>query len=189
MKLPVIQAESQKGRIGIETQPGFYDIKTRRADVHIESSPAQINIQSQAPELDINQDRMWEAFNGGKPTAFINRIYSQMPQIALQGIALIVEKGNRMGDLRIRQDPIPDIALESMLEGAPDVEVFGPATAKNVDIHFTVHLPDIQINPGKVDIQVQVNKPEIQYRRGNINVYMEQYASISFQVANMNMLV
>ncbi|MBW7454272.1 DUF6470 family protein [Paenibacillus sepulcri] len=189
MKLPYIQAESVKGRIGIETQPGQYDIQTQQAELQINSTPAQMNTHSQMASIEIDSDRMWAAFNGGKPTEFINRIYSQMPDIALQGIALIVEKGNRMGDLRNKEDPVPDIALEGMLEGPSSVEVFGPASYKNVDVYITPHYADVQVDVGGVDIQVQTHKPDIEYQRGKINVYMEQYASVRFQVANLDMLV
>lgn len=189
MKLPIIQAESQKGLIGIESRLGQYDIQSQPADMQVKSTPAQISAHVQLPELIINQDRMWAAFNGGKPVEFINRIYSQMPEIALQGIAHIVEKGNRMGDLRIKQDPIPDIALEDMLAGAPHVEVFGPASYHSVDIDFTIHQPDVQIEVGKVDIQVQTHRPEINYQRGSFKVYMQQYPSIRFDVSGLDVRV
>ncbi|MFC5653078.1 DUF6470 family protein [Paenibacillus solisilvae] len=189
MKLPIIQAESQKGLIGIESRLGQYDIQSQPADMQVKTTPTQISVPLQMPELNLNQDRMWAAFNGGKPVEFVNRIYSQMPEIALQGIAHIVEKGNRMGDLRIKQNPIPDIALEDMLAGAPDVEVFGPVSFHSVDIDFTIHKPDVQIEAGKVDIQVQVHKPEINYQRGNFKVYMQQYPSIRFDVSGLDLRV
>ncbi|WP_219834400.1 DUF6470 family protein [Paenibacillus sp. R14(2021)] len=189
MKLPYIQAESQRAQIGIESQTGSYNIQSRPADVEVQTTPTKISAPTPMPELNLNQDRMWEAFNGGKPEAFRQRIYSQMPEIALQGIAHIVEKGNRMGDLRNKQNPIPDIALEDMIAGGPKLEVFGPASFHNVDIEFTINKPDVQIDVGKVDIQVQTHKPEINYQRGGVKIYMQQYPSISFHVAELDLRV
>ncbi|UVI29895.1 DUF6470 family protein [Paenibacillus spongiae] len=189
MLLPIIQAESIKGRIGIESQPGQYDIKTRRPELQIESTPAQISAPMPVVQLNIDQSRMWEAFHGGKPTVFWNRIYSQMPDIALQGIAKTVEKGNRMGDLRIRVNPIPDLALEQLMEKGPALSVFGPATPDNVDIHFTIPPLDVQVTPGHVEINAQVYRPEIEYRRSSVRVSMEQYPNVQFRVTNLDLRI
>ncbi|SDX28371.1 DUF6470 family protein [Paenibacillus sp. CF384] len=189
MKLPYIRAESQKGLIGIESRPGNFDIQSKPADIQVETTPTQISAPTPTPVLHLNQDRMWAAFNGGKLPEFVNRIYSQMPEIALQGIAHIVEKGNRMGDLRIKENPIPEIALEEMLAGAPDIEVFGPASYHSVDIEFEINRPDVKIEVGKVDIQVQTHKPEINFQRGGVKVYMKQYPSVSFDVGELDVRV
>ncbi|QHT63449.1 hypothetical protein GXP70_28185 [Paenibacillus lycopersici] len=180
MKLPIIKAESQRGLIGIESQRGQFHIHSERADLQIETTPTRISAPTPVPELNINQDRMWAAFNGGKPVEFMKRIYSQMPGIALQGIAHIVEKGNRMGDLRIKENPIPDLAFEELSAKLPQIEVFGPASYDNVDIEFTIPKPDTQIDVGRVDIQVQTHKPDIQYERGNVRIYMQQYPKVTF---------
>ncbi|SEN64685.1 DUF6470 family protein [Paenibacillus sp. OV219] len=189
MKLPYIQAQSQKGLIGIDSRMGQYDIQSKSADIEVHTTPTSISAPTPMPELYMNQDRMWAAFNGGKPEAFINRIYSQMPSIAQQGIAKIVEKGNQMGDLRIKQNPFPDMAFREISQGPPQVQVFGAATAHNVDIEFKINRPDVKVNVGSVDIQVQTHKPEINYQRGDVSVYMKQYPSVNFSVAEMDVRV
>ncbi|AZN38525.1 DUF6470 family protein [Paenibacillus albus] len=190
MKLPYIQAESQRALIGIETKQGMFDIHSKRADLDIKTTPTKISAPTPMPELNLNQDRMWAAFNGGKPVEFLNRIYSQMPGIALQGIAQIVERGNQMGDLRIKENPIPEFAYEAIADGGiPDIQYLGPATAHNVDIEFKITPPDIKVTPGRVDIQAQPNKPEIDFQRGGVSYSMQRYPSVSFSVAEIDLRV
>lgn len=164
-------------------------MKTRRPELQIESTPARISAPTPVVELHIDQSRMWEAFNGGKPEVFWNRIYSQMPEISLQGLAKIVEKGNRMGDLRIRNNPIPDMALEQILQDGPVLHVFGPATPDNVDIQFTIPKLDVKVTPGHVEINAKVYQPEIEYRRSSVRISMEQYPSVQFHVTNLDLRV
>ncbi|MFD0714958.1 DUF6470 family protein [Paenibacillus sp. GCM10027626] len=186
MRLPIIQATSQQGKIAIESELGHYNIRSRPADLQIETTRPQISASTPAPDLDIDSSRMWEAFNGGKPEVFWNKIYSQMPEIALQAIARIVERGNQMGDLRIQRNPIPDLAYEAAFEPKAPLQIFGPATPHNVDIHFTVHKPDVEVTPGRVDVRVQVNRPEIEYQRRDVKVTMEQYPRVQFYVPNVD---
>lgn len=189
MKLPIVRTEYQLGKIGIESLLGQFDIKSSPPEMEVQSTRVQLSAPTPLPDLDIDSSRMWAALDGGNTMEFWNRIYSQMPEIALQAIGKIVEEGNRMGDLRIKLNPIPDIALEGMLEGAPDVQIFGPAAPDNVDIQFTINKPDIQVQPGTLDIRIQTRKPEINYNRGYVRIYMEKYPEVNFQVSNLDIKV
>jgi hypothetical protein len=176
---PQIQIHQQYARIGIQSQPGQYDIKHGYADLNIDSNPATVSIHQELPELQIDSSRMWEALNGGNGQTFVNRIYSQMPQIMQQNIMHMVEKGNRMANLENHENPIPDIVYEEAFGELPHLQIFGPASPDNVDIRITPHKPDIQIDRGELKIDVQTHKPEIEYNRGKVNIYMQQYASVT----------
>ncbi|XEC95375.1 DUF6470 family protein [Paenibacillus tarimensis] len=190
MTLPIVRAEYQLGRIGIESQKGSFEILSHQPVLEAQTMRANISAPMLIrPQLQVDQSRMWEALNGGSPVTFWNHIYSQMPEIALQGIAHIVEKGNRMGDLRIRENPIPDIALEDMTKGAPEIRIYGPASADNIDIEFIEDRPDVRIEPGTVEIQAKIRKPDIQYHRGNVRIYMEQYPEVRYHITGLDVRV
>ncbi|MBD2845833.1 hypothetical protein IDH44_11580 [Paenibacillus sp. IB182496] len=186
MKMPIMQADTKWGRIGIQTQPGQYEIRTHRADVQVETTPAQVTAVTPLPELSIDQSKAWEALNGGKPMAFWNRIYSQIPSIVQQNIARIVERGNQMADFRLKRNPIPDMAFEQIGRHTSDIEYFGPPSVDNVDLHFTVYPAEIDVELGTLDVQVTPRKPDITYHRGNVNVYMEQYPSLHLSVLGLD---
>ncbi|QHW32593.1 hypothetical protein GZH47_18415 [Paenibacillus rhizovicinus] len=189
MRLPMMQIESQRGLIGIETQRAQYHIQSQQADLQIETKPTQLNIHTSRAEMHINQDRTWAALTGGNPLEFMHRIYSQMPNIALQGIANIVEKWNRIGDLRTKQNPIPEIAFEAMNPGRQKIQYFGPASCDNVDISFTVNKPSVQVEEGKVDVRVQMHKPDVQYERGDVRIYMRQNPELTITPPRIDMVV
>ena len=156
--------------------------------MQVNSTPAQISAPRQRPELNLNQDRMWAAFNGGKPVDLTNRIYSQMPEIALQGIAQIVEKGNRMGDLRINKIRFLILRLRTCLM-APRMWKFSVRLPPTVWISILLFVHWKCSESGNVDIQVQTHEPEINYQRGHLNVYMEQYPSMRFNVSSLDVKV
>ncbi|WP_313996911.1 DUF6470 family protein [uncultured Paenibacillus sp.] len=189
MKLPILRAEQTFGRIDVESSSGQYRIQTRQADLRIATTSAQISAPTPQPTLHIDQSRMWRAFNGGKTVEFMSNIYSQMPAVALRSIEKIVQKGNRLGDIRDGQNPIPEMAMQGMLDGAPDIQYLGRPSYDNVDIHFNIPKPDAQIEPGGVDIEARIYKPDIQYQRGGVDVYMIQKPGIRFQVANLDVRV
>lgn len=110
---------------------------------------------------------------------FWNRIYSQYKQVAIENLNRIVDEGNRMGDLRIKGNPIPELALNEFVEGAPDLQVYGPASLDNTSFDYIPNDPDIQFIPGELNIQAQIQRPEINFHRGSVNIYMEQYPKVT----------
>lgn len=177
--IPQIDIQTVRGRIGIESIPGKLDVRTRPADMEIQQRLAKIEVNAPLPELEVDQSRAFAALNGGKILDFHSRIYSQIPEIALQNMAKIVERGNRMAAIHEGRNPIPDFAWEQFSDRGTGISVFGPASFDNVDIHFTIHPVDVNVEVGGAEINVQVNKPEYHFERGNVRIYMEQYPSIT----------
>jgi hypothetical protein len=180
MKLPIIDAQSVRGKIGIETSPGGFDIRQHRAVLDIHSTPAKIDISSKAPELYIDSTRFWEAMNGGNVLALTQRMASQIPGIVMQNMERIVEKGNRMAALnKGGPNPIPDMALQDFLAKGTGIEYMGSPSYKSVDIQFSVQKPDIHVALGGAEIRVSVQKPDIEYHRGSVRTFMEQYPKVT----------
>lgn len=187
--LPYLSIQSQRGKIGAESQSGRFDIQSRQPTINVNSKPSEFRANNGPGELRIDQRRAWDALTGGKSVDFWNRIYSQYKDVARQNLSKIVEEGNRMGDLRIRGNPIPYAALDKFIEGAPDLQVYGAASPTNVDLEYIPNELNMEFIPGERQIDVEVHKTEINFNRGSVNIYMEQYPSLTFEVKNLDVRV
>ncbi|ANE48864.1 hypothetical protein SY83_10985 [Paenibacillus swuensis] len=161
-------------------------MKQERATQDFDIQPAEITIESPRGELHIDQSRAWEALNGGVIESFNHRIYSNNKQLALDGIANIVSKGNRMAAIHLRTNVIADLGFESYFEDYY-MNIFGEASYDNIDIHYTAHKPVINYNPGVTDTQTIANKAEFSYVSGKLNIYMLQFPSIEIIPPNLDM--
>ncbi|WP_373230785.1 DUF6470 family protein [Cohnella sp.] len=186
--VPFISVQSQKGLIRVDSERGRFEIHRPKPDVQVESKPPVITANNGPGELIIDQSRSWDALNGGKPDAFWKRINSQYKGIAQQNLVRIVEEGNRIGDLRNRGNPMPDMALNEFVEGAPDLQVYGEASPDNVDIHYVPRDLNLQVQPGELNMDVQVHRPEVTYHRGSVKVQMMQYPKVTITSPQINIM-
>lgn len=177
--VPFISVQSQKGKIGIHSERGQFEIRRPQPVLNVSSSKPEIIAHNAPGQLKVDNTLTWEALDGGNMEAFWNRIYSQYKQVAMQNISQIVEKGNRMGDLRIQGDPIPSMALDEFIEGAPDLQVYGEASVDNTQFDYIPNDVNIQVIPGDLNIDTQIQRPEINFHRGSVNIYMEQYPKVT----------
>lgn len=145
----------------------------------ITTQKAQLDIKTYRPELNIDQSKAQAAYTGGPLPEMLDRRYSSIQQIFLQGIAKRVEDGNRLAEFFKPGNTIGNI-VGSRWNDNPFAEFRGPASSKNVDIRFDIRSPEATYRPASVDIEFQVHKPEIEYRRGSVEIYMKQYASVQF---------
>ncbi|MFC5528963.1 DUF6470 family protein [Cohnella yongneupensis] len=177
--VPFISVQSQKGKIGIHSERGQYEIRRPQPVLNISSRKPEIIAHNRPGQLNIDNSRTWEALDGGNMEVFWSRIYSQYKQIAQQNISEIVAQGNQLGDLRIKGNPIPDMALDEFIEGAPDLQVYGEASVDNTQFNYIPNDPDIQFVPGELNVQAQIQRPDINFHRGSVNIYMEQYPKVT----------
>lgn len=180
MKLPIIDARSERGKIGIESTPGKFDIQQQPASLDVQTSAAKIDIHSEAPQLHVDSTRFWQALNGGTAKQLVERIASQIPALVLQNIDHIVQKGNRMAALNDgAPNPIPDIAFEEFKDRGTKLEYLGSPSFDGIDMEYEVHKPDINIVPGKAEIHATPHRPDVQFTRGGAKVYMERYPKVT----------
>lgn len=176
--VPQIYVETQRGMISAESRRGWFEIERRQPDVQIETKRPVITARNRPGELIIDQTLTHNAVNGGKLEAFWLRIYAQYREVALKNLEKIVKEGNLIGDLRIKHNPIPDIALDDFIEGPPDLQVYGEARPDNTKFDYIPNDPDIQVDPGGVEMDVQLHRPDIRYHRGYVRIYMVQYPEV-----------
>jgi len=177
--VPQIYVETQRGLISAESRRGRFEVEQRQPDVRIETKRPVVTARNRPGELIIDNTLTHNALTGGKPEHFWLNIYSQYRAVALKNLEKIVKDGNLMGDLRIRRNPIPDIALDEFIEGAPDLQVFGEARPDNTKFDYIPNDPDLQVDPGGVEMDVQLHRPDIRYHHGYVRIYMVQYPKVT----------
>lgn len=175
--IPTIRLDIQSAKIGIDIQRGQWDIRQPQPTVEMHTTPTKIEMRSAQGELHIDQSKAWDALGIGSNVTFMNRIYSESKDIALQGIARIVENGNRMAAIEKKGNPIADIAAEQAFEPS-EMNYLGEASYDNVDLDYTQHQVEYDVNPGSVSIQITPHKPEISYTPGKVSIYLQQYPKV-----------
>ncbi|WP_438447385.1 DUF6470 family protein [Gorillibacterium sp. sgz5001074] len=173
----MIQLRTTPAQIGIDIQRGQFEIRQPPGELSIQTTPMEADIQYEDGTLEIDQSRAWDALAIGSVSRLNDRIYSQAKDIALRGIARIVENGNRLANITNKGNPIAEIAREQAF--AP-LEMVYPAEASmdNVDIHYTANEPYIRIHAGTVSTQYQAHAPEIHYTPAKVSYYLQQKNSL-----------
>lgn len=182
----ILQIRQTPALIGMDSERGTFSITQPNPEVKLSTTPAELTIQSSHSELTIDQTQARAAYNGGSMFDLNKRIYSGIQQLYLQGIAKKVEQGNRMAEFFRPGNTIAEVyGTDTEPNSFP--EILGPASYDNVDFHFEMSAPQIYFKAATLDIQVEINHPEIEYHRGKLNIYMQQYASVSFIPPEVNL--
>ena len=179
MSIPRLLIHQEYARIGIDADLGEYEMKQPRPTFELQQTPAKQEMRQPQGDLQIDQSKAWDALALGNNLQMMSRIYSQAPQIALQGIAKIVEDGNRMAAIHLGGNPIADMGQEVTVS-FPELDYAGPASYDNVDIHYTARKPEINTERGTINLNARVNKPEVEYHRGKLDIYLLQRNKVEF---------
>ncbi|HEY0829363.1 MAG TPA: DUF6470 family protein [Bacilli bacterium] len=172
-----IQIRTQPARLGIDADMGQLDMTQPKAAFEMETTPATLDIRQPQGEMEIDYRKAWDALGAGDHLETMQKIYSQMPNIALRGIARIVEDGNRMAAIHLRRNVIADLASEVRVT-FPEIQYVGEASYDNVDVYYTARKAEIHVIEGGVDLRTHPNRPEINYHRGKLDIYVMQHAKI-----------
>jgi hypothetical protein len=175
--IPVIRLNLQPAKIGIDIKPGQQEIHQPQPEMEMHTTPLKIEMSSPQGELHIDQSKAWDALGTGSNLTFMNRIYSESKDIALQGIARIVENGNRMAAIHNNRDVIADMATEQAFEGS-SMNYLGEAAYDNVVIDYIPQEPKYEVDPGSVDVKFTAHNPEMNYTPGKVSVYMVQFPKV-----------
>lgn len=174
-----IQIEQQYAKIGMWTEKGQQTIRQPRATFELDITPPKLDIRSPRGELTIDQSRAWDALSVGSNLDFMSRIYKQSLEFGLEGIARIVEQGNRLAAIHLPGNPIAEIARENAFRDLP-ITYHTLASNDNVDISYERKSPEIELIRGRVDGIIQRNNPEINYEKGRLHYEMLQYQWVKF---------
>ncbi|MCZ8514874.1 DUF6470 family protein [Paenibacillus filicis] len=177
MSIPHIQIRQQYGQLGIDAELGKLDIKQPQATFEITTERPKLDIHAEQGVLYVDSSKAWDALGHGPALETMSKIYSRAHEVAMQGIARIVEEGNRLAAIHEGGNAIAEIAKEKGAEFF-EFEFMGDASVNNVDMHYVPGKLDIQVHEGKVNINTYPNPPEINYTRGKLDFYMMQYPKV-----------
>jgi len=177
LPIPQIQIRQEYAKLGIDADIGMQDIKQPTATFELTTERPKLDIHSEKGTLYIDSSKAWDALGHGPALETMSRIYSRAHEVVMQGIAKIVEDGNRMAAIQNGRNAIADIAKEKGAEFF-EFEFMGDASVNNVDMHYEPGKLDIKVEEGKVSLNTHPNPPEINYTRGKLDIYMMQYPKV-----------
>jgi len=185
LPIPQLQIRQEYARLGIDADAGTLDIKQPTATFEFNTEQPKLDITSEKGALFIDSSKAWDALGHGPFLETMNRIYTKATQVALQGIAKIVEDGNRLAAINQGGNAIAEIAKE---KGADffEFEFMGDASVNNVSLHYQPGKLNIQVKEGKVNLNTHPNRPEINYNRGKLDIYLMQYPKVEITPPNID---
>jgi hypothetical protein len=175
--IPSVQLNIQNAKIGFQTTPGSWDIRQPSGELEMHTTPLKIEMRSPGGELSIDQSEAWDALGQGSHTTWLNRIYTESKNIVLQGIARIVENGNRMAQIQNNIDPIPEMAAEQAFEPIA-INYLGETSYNNVHIDYRPRPVEYNVTPASLDIRYTPRLPTTQYTPGKFEIYNIQYPKV-----------
>jgi len=169
-----------KGQIGIKTTNAYLDVRQPKGEQSIRQIKAQMIVDRQLPKVLIDQSQPF-AEAGRKPWSQVAAEYAQMGrQQAIEGIARIVDDGNRMAMIQRKMpEAIPEIALKNSTPKQHEFN-FGMIPTSRPRIEVTGHL-NIDWQIGGVEYNFTPRRPVADYHPGKAEIYMEQYPQINFK--------
>lgn len=173
MRIPQIQIHQEYAAIGIQTTPAKQEIEQPEATIDMKQTSATLDIQQPEGKLEIDQSRARDALALGNNLETMKRIYAKASEMALQGVARIVEKGNQMAAIHQGGNPIA-AAAKDWQRTFPEFAFEGPASMDNVDIHYTANKPVIDVQVGGVELNVTPHRAVHNYTPSKAEVYLRQ---------------
>ncbi len=177
MDFPRIQIKQQFAQLGIQTQAPSLQIRQPRPTFELSTTKPQLEIHSPRGELVIDQSKAWAALGVGDHLKMMDHIYSEAHRVVLEEIGRIAENGDKLADIAHGGNPIAEIARQDVINFL-EFNYTTPASYDNVDIYYTAHKPEFNVQNGTVQLQSHPNMPEYQYTRGKVSYQMLQYAKL-----------
>lgn len=175
--IPQLQMRQIHAKIGIDADLGQQDIRQPKAKMDFEITSPKLEMRQPNGSLEIDSEKAWDALGKGGLLRTMNRIYSEIPRILLEGIARKVEQGNRMGDLVHSKNPIAENAMD-LYQAILDMPLVGEAKYDNVDIYYSANRPEINVSLGEAVTNMEQQNPEINYNWGKLDIYQLQKGEV-----------
>jgi len=188
MNFPSIQIHQTYAQIGIQAGRAIVEQRQSPATFNLEQTPAKLSIKQPNGTLHIDQSKAWDALARAGVTVVMDRIHDQARSVAMNGIARIVDKGNRMAAIHLGGNAIAELAKDVRVS-FPEFDYVGEASCDNVDIYYEANKPIINVELGGVRLQTFPTAPELHYQRGKLDIYMQQYGSVEITPPSLDILV
>ena len=181
MQIPQIRIDQQFARVGMQTDHGNMSIRQGNADMQVNQHNAEMRFDIQHARVEIDQTRAFAEANLKKPDAFTREFAQRGEQTALQAIGRIASDGDRMSDIHIPQNPIPQFAARGKTD-MPRTNITYIPSYGAVDIRYIPGRTDTNFQVRQADINVNKNEPQIQHTRARVNIFIDQQNYINISV-------
>ncbi len=179
MRVPQIQITQNQAKIGLDISEPKVNINQENAQMEIRQTPAVLNIEKSEAQLYIDPTRAWEALAKWSSLKLGEVITQRRQQMAMEAIAEIAAKGDRLAAIHQNGNPIAQMAEESVYK-TEEMYITGEASYDNVALFFEPAKLHIDWMRGSVEISVTPIAPQFQFTRGQVDVYLRQMNSIQF---------
>lgn len=176
-----IQISAQPTILSWDVQKAKLEQSGNGANVlQIQTQKPSIELESVKPKIQIDQSASFADAGLKNLKAFMNESVSYGLQIVSQGISRTVDQGNAYIEIQSGHNPIPDQA-EYNAYGMFEKEFnYGTIPKNGPRISLIEGRVNTKFNPGSVTNQTMPQKVQMNFTPGNVNFYVKQYASISF---------
>ncbi|TVX96110.1 DUF6470 family protein [Cohnella terricola] len=168
--------------IGIDTQQTTQRMESPRGDLEIEQPKAAMNFSSTKPQLLIDSSEAQHALAKGPHLEWKSYINGQMKQAFLQQLVEKVAEGHRLADITNPANAFAEIAYgRAHQQNYIDYQPAIPGV-DNVRLSYDPGRIDTVIEPQRVDLRYTPHKPDIQVDFGKIEIYLKHKNTIDIQV-------
>lgn len=182
MRIPQIQLQQTYAKIGLRITRPVQEIEQPPAEISIKQEPAKMVIDRKPGILEIDQEQARYEVNLKTPSAFSEDYAEYGRNEALQAIAEIAEKGNRMASIKNKGDAIVEMATEKTLKPPPDYNIAFIPSYGSVKIDYSPTELQINWNIGGTEINIIPKNPIHNYQPGKTEVYMSEWPELQIDV-------
>lgn len=183
MKIPQIQIQTTKAKLGLKITDAVAELRQPKADLTIRQPRPEVSVQQTDAKLLLDTTQGRRDLGLYNPLEFSQKQTSRAKGILKQGISRRAQEGEQL--MRIEnggRSPIPAIAKSNANPPPKAIGIkFVPST-QALNITYQEGSLDINVTPQKAQINAQVNKPQVNYNPWDVSGYMIQYPSISIDV-------
>lgn len=178
ISFPQIQIRQQFAKISFKAEHGTLLQEQPKVKMDYKTTLPRVEIKQPLGELSIDQSRAWAAYGLGGHLKTMLDVYDNARQIAMEGIASIARRGDRLAAIHEGGNAIAMNATDYSRRYAHD-NMLGPASYDNVDIEYIAQ--PVEFNPiaGKADTRMTKSEPVNQYTKGEFQFSMAQYAKVT----------
>ncbi|MEJ8778805.1 DUF6470 family protein [Pseudogracilibacillus sp. ICA-222130] len=185
MNIPQIRMESQFAKIAWRQTNAHVEIEQPNAIVSIEQPKAHVAIETRKGKLTIDQSKAWEQMNMYGPIRAVEKTAEEGKRAIQEGIVRRAEQGAQLINIHDEVNYIAELAKENGQRPMKQLNIGFIPQPFSVNIQYEKATVDVQIEPNKPIISVQIRKPEITYHPGNIEIFMEEDASLHIDYTNL----
>lgn len=136
-------------KLEFEVQPAVFSLKTTPPKTQVSTEAATLDIRQHQGTLEIDQSPCRASYGIRDQIGFTQANAAEGMRLAQEGVARVVQEGNRMANIGSHENALANIAMESTLEPS------GELTWAHVDapiVNYRPNPPEIRFTPGKVTI-------------------------------------